>query len=328
MRVLLVHLGSLGEVVQALPAVHDIRQAFPEAVVDWVVAAEQVRLVRRVAGVRRVLGSALPRWRRAWWTGATRREWRAFRAELKRDAYDVVIDLQGLAGSAALAHLARGLRFGIANRTEGSEHDALARWLVDHALRIEPHIHRLDRARVQVAAALGRPIDGPPVYGLQVPAAPAAPPTVVFVHGSAHDERLWPVESWVALGKRLIGAGWRIALPQGSEAEQTQAELIAAGLQYERAFHVEVWPALAIDVLLDRLGATQGAIGVDSALSHLAAALDLPLVQLHNRADAWRTGPLPGHGRTFQVALQGPPVPALEAVWSAWQGVLRAAREA
>lgn len=326
MRVLLVSLASLGDVVHALPVVHDIRAAFPDAVIDWVVAPALVPLVRRVAGVRRVIGCAWPRWRRAWWTAATRAEWRALRAELRRDEYDAVVDLQGLGASAWVAHQARGMHFGLANRTEGSDYEVLTQWLADHALRVEPHTHMLDRARVLVAGVLGRPIEGPPVYGLRVQAAPAAPPTVLFAHGSAHDERLWPIESWVALGKRFIAAGWRIALPQGSEAEQTRAELIAAGLQYERAFHVEVWPALAIDALADRLAATQGAIGVDSGLSRLAVALELPHVQLHNQASAWRTGPLGAHGRAHQVAVQGRPVPALEAVWSAWQGVVQAAR--
>ena len=46
-----------------------------------------------------------------------------------------------------------------------------------------------------------------------------ASPTVAFVHGTSRDDKLWPVEHWVQLGKRVIDAGWRIGLPQGNELE-------------------------------------------------------------------------------------------------------------
>lgn len=326
MKVLLVQLSPLGDVVHTMPAVQDIRAAHPDALIDWVVEPAFAPLVRRVAGVRRVLECPMQRWRRAWWSGATRAEWRAFKAELQQESYDAVIDLQGLAASAVVAKLARGTRFGLANRTEGASYEPLAGWLVDRAIRVEPRIHALDRARVLAGAALGRAPEGPPKYGLNPKQRVfrSASPTVAFVHGTSSDAKLWPVEHWVQLGKRVIEAGWRIALPQGNEMEHTRAELIAAGLQYEKAFHVEVWPTLALDAVLDRLAMTQGVIGVDSGLSHIAVALDLPHVQLYNAPTAWRTGPQANHGHRHQVALEGRP-PAVQAAWLAWSNVLVAA---
>jgi heptosyltransferase I len=326
-RILIVKLSSLGDVVHAMPVVHDILTAHPEAVIDWVIEPAFAPLVRRVQGVHEVIECAMRRWRRAWWTGTVRAEWRAFRARLQRDRYDAVIDLQGLTKSAVVARMANGLRFGLANRTEGSSYEAPAAWLVDHAIRIEPHIHAMDRSRALVAQVLARPAEGPPVYGLRAnaPARPSAQPTVAFVHGTSRDDKLWPQQSWILLGKRVIGAGWRIGLPQSNESEQTRAEMIAAGLQYERTLRVDVWPSVGIDAVLDRLAATQGVIGVDSGLSHIAVALDLPHVQIYNFPTAWRTGPQPAHGHGYQVALEGSPVPSMEAVWSAWNGVLRSA---
>lgn len=327
MRVLLVKLSSLGDVVHAMPVVHDIRQAFPEAVIDWVVEPAFAPLVRRVTGVREVIECPMRRWRKAWWTGAVRAQWRAFKERLRRDEYDAVIDLQGLTKSAIVARMARGLRFGLGNRTEGSSWEWPARWLVDHPIGIEPHIHAMDRARVLVAQVLGRPAVGPPVYGLRAtPAASRLPrPEVAFVHGTSRDDKLWPQSNWIALGKRIIGAGWRIGLPQGSEAEQTRAELIAAGLQFEGSFNVEVWPSMPLDRVVDRLAGTRGVIGVDSGLSHIAVALDLPHVQLYNFPTAWRTGPRVEHGHRHQVSIEGRPTPTLDAVWAAWNGVLEAA---
>ena len=68
----------------------------------------------------------------------------------------------------------------------------------------------------------------------------------------------------------------------------------------------------------------QGVIGVDSGLSHIAVALDLPHVQLYNFATAWRTGPQANHGHRHQVALEGRP-PSVQATWLAWSNVLVAA---
>ncbi|MBX3606897.1 MAG: lipopolysaccharide heptosyltransferase I [Piscinibacter sp.] len=327
MRILIVKLSSLGDVVHAMPVVHDIRSAFPDAAIDWVVEPAFAPLVRRVDGVRTVIECAMRRWRRGWWSGAVRAQWRTFREQLQAQEYDAVVDLQGLTKSALVARLARGMSFGLANRTDGSSYEAPARWLVDRPVRVEPHIHAMDRSRALVAAVLGRPVEGPPVYGLR-PARRVyrtAQPTVALVHGTSRDDKLWPVEHWVALGKRLIGADWRVGLPQGNDEEQTRAELIAAGLQYEKAFHVEVWPSMSLDAMLDRLALTQGVIGVDSGLSHLAVALDLPHVQLYNHPTAWRTGPLESHGHRHQLAVEARPQPSLEAVWSAWNAVLRVA---
>jgi heptosyltransferase-1 len=69
------------------------------------------------------------------------------------------------------------------------------------------------------------------------------------------------------------------------------------------------------------MSATRGVIGVDSGLSHIAVALDLPHVQLYNFATAWRTGPQVAHGHAHQVSVQAQPTPTVDAVWNAWMKV-------
>jgi heptosyltransferase-1 len=58
-----------------------------------------------------------------------------------------------------------------------------------------------------------------------------------------------------------------------------------------------------------------GVIGVDSGLSHIAVALDLPHVQIYNFDTAWRTGP---EGMTRQCSVVDCPTPSVDAVWDAW----------
>jgi heptosyltransferase I len=327
-RILIVKLSSLGDVVHTMPAVQDIRAAHPGAQIDWVVEPGFAPLVRRVDGVGSVIECSIRRWRQAWWTARVRAEWRAFRERLRAQQYDKVIDLQGLTKSALISRLARGKSYGLGNQTEGASYEWPARWLVDHTVKVQPHIHAVDRARTLAAFAMNMPIAGPPSYGLRAKGPVARPdrPTVVFVHGTSREDKLWPHEYWIKLGKHILNMGWRIALPQGNEAEQTRAELIAAAWQFERGTQIEVWPTLGLDAVVDRLAATQGVIGVDSGLSHVAVALNLPHVQLYNFPTSWRTGPLVAHGHKHQVVVEARPVPTVEAVWSAWKGVLEAPR--
>ena len=64
MHILIVKLSSLGDVVHAMPAVQDLRRAFPQARIDWVVERGFAPLVRRCEGVGRVIESDQRRWRR------------------------------------------------------------------------------------------------------------------------------------------------------------------------------------------------------------------------------------------------------------------------
>jgi heptosyltransferase-1 len=322
LRVLIVKLSSLGDVVHAMPVVHDIRRALSDALIDWVVEPGFAPLVLRVEGVNDVIECPLRRWSKGWWTSEVRSEWRAFRARLRQTRYDAVLDLQGLTKSALIARMAHGVRYGLANRTEGASHEPPARWLVDRAIRIEPHIHALDRSRVLASKALGYALTGPPVFGLRAnPVTSNGAPTLVLVHGTSRDDKLWPEAAWIELGRRATDEGWRVALPHAGAVELERARRMAAAL----GDAAEVWPAMSLDALVDRLGATQGVIGVDSGLSHIAMALNLPHVQIYNFPTSWRTGPQPAHGHRHQTSIEAQPTPEIDAVWRAWLQVREAA---
>jgi len=318
-RVLIVKLSSLGDVVHAMPVVHDIQSVYSSAYIDWVVEPAFAPLVRRVRGVDEVIECAQRRWRRAWWTSAVRAEWRSFRNRLTAQRYDAVIDLQGLTKSALVARMAQGPSFGLANRTEGSSYELPARWLIDQTIEIAPRIHALDRSRELVARALNYQVGGPPQFGLQSHGVRTDRPTVVFVHGSSRADKLWPEECWVDLGHRMVASGFDVALPHAGAEELARAQRLADAL----GPHAVVWPTMALDALVDSMGATQGVIGVDSGLSHIATALNLPHVQLYNFPTAWRTGPLQAHGHRHQVAIERDPTPEVDLVWATWQVVRR-----
>jgi len=202
----------------------------------------------------------------------------------------------------------------MANRTEGSSYEAPTRWVADVAIPLEPRTHAVQRSRLACAAALGYRVHGAPRFGLGRADEGARQDTVALIHGTSREDKCWPEAHWVALGWRLVDAGRAIALPHGSDEESQRSERIAQ-IVGDRA---QVWPRLSLDALADRLARCAGAIGVDSGLSHIAVALDLPHVQIYNFDPAWRTGPLDA---ARQRSVFATPTPEVDAVWQAWQAV-------
>jgi heptosyltransferase-1 len=202
--------------------------------------------------------------------------------------------------------------------------------VADVALTLQPHIHAVARSRELCAKSLHYSLPLEMKFGLLGLAAHAqeaiqnialntGPSGVVaLVHGTSRADKQWPLAHWRALGQRLNDSGYMVALPQGSDAEEQVAIEIAKNLS-----HAQVWPRLALDALTDAMATCAGVIGVDSGLSHIAVALDLPHVQIYNFDTAWRTGPAqPASAHPLrQCSVFGHPSPTLEAVWQAWLGV-------
>ncbi len=63
-RILVVKVTSMGDIVEALPVVADIRRAFPGVKVDWSADESFVDIVRWNAGVDRVLYAPLRRFKK------------------------------------------------------------------------------------------------------------------------------------------------------------------------------------------------------------------------------------------------------------------------
>ena len=349
MKILLVKLSSLGDVVHTLPVVQDIIRARPDAKIDWVVEKSFAPLLQPLllpgGGLRRVIACELRRWRKAPLSAMLRGQWGSFKSELRVDAYDAVIDLQGLTKSALVARLARlapgGKRYAMANQTDGSSFEAPSRWAADVAIRMEPHSHAVTRGRELAAQALGYTFAPAPDFGLNTAAAltnraQAAPENiadewrpsrVALVHGSSRADKEWPADNWIELGLRLNEAGFEVILPHGSVSEYSSAHVIARPLNQsdEATPGARVLPVLSLDALTRELAGCAGVIGVDSGISHIAVALGLPHVQIYNFDTAWRTGPLEAVPQTVgaapiqrQFSVFAHPFPEVDSVWLSW----------
>jgi lipopolysaccharide heptosyltransferase I len=284
-RILLVKTSSLGDVVHNLPVASDVRAARPGADIDWMVEERLAAIPRLHPAVNRVLPVAFRRWRRTLWQRQTRHEIREFLGELRQREYDAVIDTQGLLKSALLAKAARGARFGL---DWASAREPLSVFY-DHTFSVSWTLHAVARNRLLAAQALGYAPSAPIDYGIR--AAPAkfvwlrAARYAVLLHATSARRKLWPETNWIETGRNFMKRDICSVLPWGNAAERARSESLAA-----RIPGAIVAPALALNAAAGLLAGASAIVGVDTGLTHLAAALGAPTVGIYCATDPAATG--------------------------------------
>lgn len=275
MRLLIVKTSSMGDVVHALPVVSDVLRHHPGAQIDWLVEAPFAAIPQLNPGVRRVVPMAWRKWREQLFRRATWRTMAALRAELQREPYDLVLDLQGLLKSALWARQARGTVVGY---DRASLREPLAAWAYQRTAGVPRELHAVQRCRMLAAAHLGYALpEGAADFGLRPPAPGWKPhgPYAVIIPNASRPEKLWPERSWVAVGLRLKARGWLPLVLWGRETEQTLAERIAAGCDGD------VPPFLKVGEMAAVLAGAQQVVGLDTGFTHLAAAFGRPTVGIY-----------------------------------------------
>jgi heptosyltransferase-1 len=289
LNILLVRVSSLGDVLHNLPMVADILRHHPDAKIDWVVEEGYVSLVRLNPHVRTIIPFALRRWRKTLASKATRAEIKTFFRTLREQHYDYVFDTQGLLKTGIIMGAARGARkVGLANGSEGSGYEGISRIFHTRSIALDPRTHAVARGRMVAAAALGYSADTAPDFGLPAPGAAARPAWMpgagyaVFFHGTARDAKKWAPENWIAAGQAL--APMPVLLPWGSAQEKLEAEALAARLP-----NAQVLPKLSMMDAVELARHAALAIGVDTGLTHIAAAFLRPTVEIYADSPKWKT---------------------------------------
>jgi heptosyltransferase-1 len=292
LKILLVRVSSLGDVLHNLPMVADILRHHPDAQIDWVVEEGYVSLVRLNPHVRKVIPFALRRWKKGLGDKAVRAEVRAFFRDLRAEQYDYVFDTQGLIKTGLVMAAARvrpgGQKIGMANGTEDSGYEGASRIFHGRSIPVALRTHAVQRGREIAAASLGYAADTPPDFGLPAP-DPARRPDwmpaadyAVFFHGTARDAKKWAPANWIALGQAL--APMTILLPWGSPKEKDEADHLAAALPNAR-----VLPKLSMMDAVELARHAALAVGVDTGLTHIAAAFVRPTVEIYCDSPRWKT---------------------------------------
>lgn len=284
--ILLIKTSSLGDVIHHMPAVTEARRHFPAARFAWVVEEDFAPLVALHPAIDSVIPVASRRWRRMWFSPSTWPERRAFRRALRDRAYDTIIDTQGLFRSALIARLARGERHGY-DAASIKERAAAAFYDVRH--RVDRSLHAITRNRLLTGLALGYTPEGKVDFGLDraVLSRGGDKKYAVLLHATARPEKEWPVEHWIALGNNLSARGYDLVIPSGSDAERERSSAICA--RVARASAPDRRPLREVAALI---AGARFAVGVDTGLTHLAAALGVPLVAVFAGTEPGLYGPM------------------------------------
>jgi heptosyltransferase I len=314
-NILLIKTSSLGDVVHNLPVVSDIRARFPDARIDWVVEEAYQDIVCMHPGVHRAIPVALRRWRGNVLKPAHWREFAQYRHALSGVRYDCVIDTQGLIKSALLARAASGVRHGYAG---ASAREPLAAKFYDVAHVVARDLHAVLRNRRLAALALKYEVPATLNYGIAAPAGPAEPrPYCVLLHATSRADKLWPETAWERLGAELARQGYGLILPWGDSAERARSERLA------RVLPAALVPqALGIPAMAGLLAGAQAVIGVDTGLTHLAAALGRPVVALYCGTHPGLTGVYTGQGARVRNLGERDSVPEVAEVLTALHQVM------
>ena len=306
-KVLLVKLSSLGDVLHNLPLVWDLRARLPHAQIDWVVEEAYVHLLTPLLtrdglnGIDRIIPFGLRRWKKNLFKLSTWREFFAFRKSLQQNTYDVLIETQGLLKSALVCALAKktpdAVVAGLANATEFSGYEPLARSFYSQSVQVPKKCHAVDRSRWVMCSALDWPLlernDPPSFYppsftqcisNSKSKVSGLHQPYVLCFHSTARAAKRWSESNWIALGRELAARGYQVVLPWGSSAERLVSQSIEA--QIPNAF---VPPAFSIEEAYSVITGASLTVGVDTGLTHLAAVLGRPTVEIYCDSPRWKT---------------------------------------
>lgn len=285
-RILVIKLSSLGDLFHALPAVASLKREL-NATIDWVTQTSYVDLVECFPDVNRVI--AFPR--RDFLKHSA-----AFIRELRREKYDLVLDLQGLLKSAMVARVARGgKRIGPSFAREGSR-------LLYSAVAgpKNKNRHAVDEV-LDVVRYLGFKVSNPE-FPVVFPKTQRSEPSprVAFIPCSRWLTKNWPAERFVEVGRALQERAGATIFLAGSPKDQPTCGAIKKQLGGRV---VNVCGKTSLVELGSLLQEMDLVITVDSGPMHMAAAAGQPVLAVFGATDPKRTGPYGERHRV--VALEG-----------------------
>ena len=286
MRVLVVKLTSMGDVLHLAPALTDLRQQYPNAIVDWMVEDSFAEIPAWHPSVDRVIKVSTRKWRTLNKSSVT--EFLAFWKTLRQVRYDVIIDAQGLMKSAVFSRFAKKVKGGMRAGFSGdSIKESPAAKLYSKKVAVDRKLHAVERLRALFAGSFEYEYSKSTLnYGLTLkqPAVNNSD-TIMLFHGTTWSSKHLPNSVWRDVAKLIVNDGYKVKLAWGSDVEHERAQWIAEGLS-----QVSVLPRTNLTDLAQTINGIAGAIAVDTGLGHMAAAFGVPCVSIYGSTNANLTG--------------------------------------
>ena len=280
-RILIVRLGSLGDLVHTLPAVAALRRTFPTAEIDWLVDAPHrdfLELVPIITGLvvleRRGAGG-----------------WLAARRRMRDRRYDLALDFQGLLKSAALARLSG------AKEVIGLDRVALrepqAAWFYGDRIPVNDRGHVIEK-NLQLAEAAGAargPLEFPirPVQSPEIEAfiGSLSAPHALVNPGAAWPNKRWPPDRLAVMARHLRDRHGLVSVVLWGPGEADAARAVVTGAG--DAAHLA--PPTGLRDLIALAQDARLMISGDTGPLHITSALGVPAVALFGPTNAARNGP-------------------------------------
>ncbi len=294
-NILIIKPSSLGDIVLALPALTALGKSFPDAKISWLIRPEFAPLLENhphlteiIPFDRKFLGKA---WFHPWALGSLI----SLIRRLRLAKFDAVIDFQGLFRTASLAWLSGcKKRFGIAKAREFAHifytqkipqtKDCIH--LVDYYLKIiqaagasELDVQFVLPQHPEAAEAIGRLLTS---HGI------AQDNYAVFVPGSAHEDKRWPLERFAELADKISSQYGLSLIAVGTESE---AGLIQKLQNLSKVTIENFAGRTSLSELICLLKRSRLVVSNDTGPGHIAAALGTPLVLMFSWSNPARIAP-------------------------------------
>jgi lipopolysaccharide heptosyltransferase I len=280
---LLVRLGSLGDVIHAIPAAAALRRRYPDARIDWLIDPRYIPVLELVEGLDDAIAID-PRGGLAALLGAIRR--------LRRVKYDAVLDLQGLLKSAVLARLAGARRVIGLPREHLREPQARLFYSETPDPGRDPHVVRKN---LMLTGALGV-VDLRVAFPLRLPrtaagdavAAGFGPEGYAVINpGAAWPNKRWPPQRFGEVAARVRERIGVRSLVLWGPGEEDIASLVVGASRGA----ADLAPKTGIVDLFVIARAAKLMVSGDTGPLHIAAAAGTPVVALFGPTFTERNGP-------------------------------------
>jgi lipopolysaccharide heptosyltransferase I len=284
-RVLLIKFTSLGDLIHALPALTDAARAHPGLKFDWMIDESFSEIATWHESVERVFATSHRTWRQG--LLAALRPIGRLIGNVRETKYDLVIDGQGNFKTALMSLFTRGTTAGFDFR---SVRERVASFAYRKKYPVSKKAHAIDRLRQLFAQSLDYPCPAsPPDFGIHrstfapLPFA-AAEPYIVFIPNASWKTKIWPTEHGKKLIELINQRGYTVYIPWGNEEEKERASSLAVSPL------AICLPKLTLSEIGSLLAGAAAAVSMDTGLSHLSAALDVPTVTLYGATDSGLIG--------------------------------------
>jgi len=282
-KFLLVRLGSLGDVIHAIPSAAALRARYPDAQIDWLVDPRYVPVLQLVEGLNDAI-PVDPRRSVAALPGTIRR--------LRRARYDAAVDLQGLLKSAVLARAA-GARRVIGFPREHLRETA-SRFFYDEMPDpgAEAHVIRKNLALIGALGVEDRRIAFPlklwrTVTGDTAVAGFGPEGYALINPGAAWPNKRWPPQRFGALAAEIRERIGVRSLVLWGPGEEGVASLVVSSSRGA----AELSPRTNIVDIFAIARRAKLMVSGDTGPLHIAAAVGTPVVALFGPTFSERNGP-------------------------------------